>query len=169
MVVNLVYLGGCEPRDDPDGPARREELRALLESVNPADRVKCELYRDTGIPVYSPVGHLGMQTTQLIHTFQDNITSDPQTYNTSVVDLEKVPWTDGVGLGALVCMHVTAHNRGGIVVFVNPSPRIKNLLQVTKLDGAFTTIEPLEDGVEAVLQFRRDNGLPVPEQYALQP
>jgi anti-sigma B factor antagonist len=68
-----------------------------------------------------------------------------------VLDLSGVRYVDSGGLGILVGLSVSARNRGGELKLVNPSQRVSDLLQRTKL----TTIIGVYGNVEeAVLAFR---------------
>jgi len=58
-----------------------------------------------------------------------------------VLNLANVSYLDNSGLGQFCWIYTVARNRGGDVKFLKPSPRIKQLLNVTKLDTVFQTFD----------------------------
>ena len=54
-----------------------------------------------------------------------------------VLNLGEVNYIDSGGLGTLVALYTTAHNAGGAVKLANLTPRVGDLLQVTKLLTVF--------------------------------
>ncbi len=58
-----------------------------------------------------------------------------------VIDLERVPWMDSAGLGALVTVSVTTKNAGGLLKLVNLTSRLKELLAMTRLAPQFDTYD----------------------------
>ena len=67
-----------------------------------------------------------------------------------LVNLAKVSYIDSSGLGELLTAHTSLRNRGGSVKLLNPSKRIRDLLQMTKLQNIF---EVFEDEAKAVESF----------------
>src|SRR5579883_2677276 len=51
-----------------------------------------------------------------------------------VIDLRNVSYLDNSGLGQLCWIYTIVRNRGGEMVLLKPTSRIKALLNVTKLD-----------------------------------
>jgi anti-sigma B factor antagonist len=68
-----------------------------------------------------------------------------------LINLGKVSYIDSSGLGELITSHNSLRNRGGAVKLLNPTKRIRDLLQMTKLLGVF---EIYEDEAAAVQSFR---------------
>ena len=68
-----------------------------------------------------------------------------------LVNLEKLAYIDSSGLGELITSHTSLRNRGGAVKLLNPTKRIRDLLQMTKLTGIF---EVFDDEATALLSFR---------------
>ncbi len=56
----------------------------------------------------------------------------------ATLDLSNVKQMDAAGLGALVVLHQVAQQHGNTLRFINPSPRVRQLLTLTKLDSVFT-------------------------------
>jgi anti-sigma B factor antagonist len=54
-----------------------------------------------------------------------------------LLNLERLEFLDSAGLGELVRTHVAVRSRGGQLALVNPSPNVRHLLNVTKVDRVF--------------------------------
>jgi len=54
-----------------------------------------------------------------------------------LLNLEQVNFLDSAGLGELVRTHVATRGRGGHLTLVNPSPNVRHLLHLTKVDQVF--------------------------------
>lgn len=54
-----------------------------------------------------------------------------------LLNLERLEFLDSAGLGELVRTHVAVRSRGGHLILVNPSPNVRHLLQVTRVDRVF--------------------------------
>jgi anti-sigma B factor antagonist len=54
------------------------------------------------------------------------------------MNLHEVGYVDSSGIGELVRAYTTVRNQGGQLKLVNPSKRVQDLLQMTKLSGVFT-------------------------------
>lgn len=59
------------------------------------------------------------------------------------VDLTELTFIDSSGLSALVDAHRHARDVGGVLVLRNPTPMLRRLLDITKLD-TLLVIEPAE-------------------------
>ncbi len=59
-------------------------------------------------------------------------------YQHMILDLQQVPSADAAGLGALVSVRSTVECNGGTLELHNLSPRLRELLTITKLDSVFT-------------------------------
>jgi anti-sigma B factor antagonist len=71
------------------------------------------------------------------------------------VNLHEVGYVDSCGLGELVKAYTTVRNQGGELKLVNPSRRVQDLLQITKLAGVFS-IEA--DDASAIQSFSTSPG-----------
>jgi anti-sigma B factor antagonist len=58
-----------------------------------------------------------------------------------VINLANVAYMDNSGLGQLCLIYTIARNRGGDMKLLRPTPRIKKLLHITKLDTVFQSFE----------------------------
>jgi anti-sigma B factor antagonist len=66
-----------------------------------------------------------------------------------VLNLGSVTYIDSGGLGTLVALYTTAHNAGGAVKLANLTPRVGDLLQVTKLLTVFEVYDSEEEAVQS--------------------
>ena len=58
-----------------------------------------------------------------------------------VINLANVSYMDNSGLGQLCWIYTLSRNRGGDMKLLKPTPRIKALLKITKLDTVFQIFE----------------------------
>jgi anti-sigma B factor antagonist len=58
-----------------------------------------------------------------------------------VLNLRDVSYVDSAGLGQLVRAYTTVINAGGNLRLLSPGPRVRRLLEITKLDSVFTILE----------------------------
>lgn len=56
-----------------------------------------------------------------------------------VLNLEKVKYMDSAGIGELVACYKRAKEKSGTVKLLNPSGKVYDLLQLTKLEEVFET------------------------------
>jgi len=74
------------------------------------------------------------------------------------MNLHEVGYVDSSGIGELVKAYTTVRGQGGQLRLVNPSKRVQDLLNITKLAGVFT-IEA--DDASAVQSFNKPENLKV--------
>ena len=67
-----------------------------------------------------------------------------------LLNLEKVSYMDSAGIGELVACFKRAKEKGGVVKLLNPSGKVYDLLQLTKLEEVFETYK---DEKEALVTF----------------
>lgn len=67
-----------------------------------------------------------------------------------LLNLEKVSYMDSAGIGELVACYKRAKETGGEVKLLNPSGKVYDLLQLTKLEEVFETYR---DEGEALVSF----------------
>ncbi len=67
-----------------------------------------------------------------------------------LLNLEKVSYMDSAGIGELVACYKRAKEKDGTVKLLNPSGKVYDLLQLTKLEEVFETYK---DESEAVSSF----------------
>lgn len=66
-----------------------------------------------------------------------------------ILNLKNVTYIDSGGLGTLVGLHTSAHGSGADVKLANLTPRVGQLLQVTKLVTVFEVYDSEEDALRA--------------------
>jgi len=71
-----------------------------------------------------------------------------------VISLANVSYLDNSGLGQLCWIYTVLQNRGGDMALIRPTPRIKTLLHVTKLDTIFQSFECENEAVAAIQTLR---------------
>ena len=105
---------------------------------------------ETGVVVMDIAGRVAAGETGLRFRgeLQRYITEGSEKF---LINLGKVSYIDSSGLGELITSHNSLRNRGGAVKLLNPTKRIRDLLQMTKLLGVF---EIFEDETVAVQSFR---------------
>ncbi len=64
-----------------------------------------------------------------------------------LLNLEKVSYMDSAGIGELVACYKRAKERGGTVKLLNPSGKVYDLLQLTKLEEVFETYRKEDEAV----------------------
>jgi len=67
-----------------------------------------------------------------------------------LLNLEGVGYMDSAGIGELVACYKRAKDKGGTVKLLNPSGKVYDLLQLTKLEEVFETYR---DEKEALVTF----------------
>ena len=56
------------------------------------------------------------------------------------VDLSNTQFMDSSGLGALIALHKAASNRSGVLRVVNPTPHVRQLLEMTRMHTIFQVL-----------------------------
>ena len=56
-----------------------------------------------------------------------------------LLNLRKVPYMDSSGIGEMVACYKAARDKNGTVKLVNPSEKVSDLLQITRLEEVFET------------------------------
>lgn len=64
-----------------------------------------------------------------------------------IINLANVSYVDSFGLGQLCWIYTVARNRGGNMKLLKPSSRVKELLQLTKLDTVFESLDREADAI----------------------
>lgn len=67
-----------------------------------------------------------------------------------LLNLERVNYMDSAGIGELVACYKRAKEKNGVVKLLNPSGKVYDLLQLTKLEEVFETYR---DEKEALVSF----------------
>ena len=88
---------------------------------------------------------LGEECTTLRHLVKDLLTQSRQI----VLEFGEVAYIDSAGLGALVGLYTSARNAGGDIKLANLGPRLRDLLQLTRLYSAFEVFDTAEAAAAA--------------------
>ncbi len=67
-----------------------------------------------------------------------------------LLNLRKVPYMDSAGIGEMVACYKAARDKNGTVKLLNPSEKVSDLLQITRLEEVFETYR---DEKEALHSF----------------
>ncbi|MBZ5646054.1 MAG: STAS domain-containing protein [Acidobacteriia bacterium] len=89
----------------------------------------------------------GEETTELCRSVRNLLPENPRV----VLNLRAVQYVDSGGLGAVVGLVLSARSLGGDVKICDPSSRVHNLLQITRL---MSVVDVLATEEEAVAGFR---------------
>lgn len=65
-----------------------------------------------------------------------------------IINLNSVKMVDSSGLGALLFARRQVVQKDGECYLINPSPKVKNLLKISKLQDAFAYSEQVEEALE---------------------
>ena len=71
-----------------------------------------------------------------------------------VINLANVSYLDNSGLGQLCWLYTNARNRGGDMILLRPTSRIRKLLNITKLDTVFQSFERETDAIASMQNLR---------------
>lgn len=74
-----------------------------------------------------------------------------------VIDLEHATHIDSGGLGVMVSLFCSARSAGSDIKLANLGPRLKGVLQITKLVTVFDVYDTVP---EAIASFHRQSGAP---------
>ena len=69
---------------------------------------------------------------------------------TMILDLSDVPYIDSVGLGSLVTAQVSHQKTGRYLVLTGMNPRVRKILEITKVKEFFVTFGSTWEAVEAL-------------------
>jgi anti-sigma B factor antagonist len=70
--------------------------------------------------------------------------------DTMILDLTDVPYIDSVGLGSLVAAYVSHQKMGRYLVLTGMKPRVRKIMEITKVEDFFVTFGTTWEAVEAL-------------------
>jgi len=110
--------------------------------------VELKVEEDKGVQVLLPKGEMvtGEADQQLRETLEQLC---EQGDTRVVVNFSQVPYIDSSVLGQLVYGYSLLRENGGDLKILTPSPRIKDLLEVTRLVSVFEIFEDQEEAVSS--------------------
>jgi anti-anti-sigma factor len=102
------------------------------------------------ITVLEPVGTLVLTEGQSDAQLRDLITGlMSQGRRHFMVDLRQVTQADSAGLSMLVSAQIAVARRGGLIKFLNPTKRLRELFWITKLNMFFEVFEKEQDAIQS--------------------
>ncbi|HAI75198.1 MAG TPA: anti-anti-sigma factor [Microscillaceae bacterium] len=66
------------------------------------------------------------------------------------IDISQVTYMSSAGLGALIVLLTKFRNKGGELVLINPSEKVRSLLLITKLEGIFSVFNTVEEALQSL-------------------
>jgi anti-sigma B factor antagonist len=104
-----------------------------------------------GICIVSLKGNLmdRSQTTELLDEIENQILNG---INSFIISMEEFKYMNSTGLNTLVTILTRSRKSGGDTVICNLSPKINELLLITKLNTVFTVCNNIEN---AIRQFNK--------------
>jgi anti-anti-sigma factor len=82
-----------------------------------------------------------------------------------VVDCRAAPYLDSTGIAFVVGLYNLLSRFGGHVALANVSPRIREVLDITKLDGIIPAFDDEQTALAAVRSPRLCDGLPSADRH----
>jgi anti-sigma B factor antagonist len=67
-----------------------------------------------------------------------------------ILDLSALSYVDSSGLGQLISLWTSIGKRGGQLILLRPSPRVREQLEITKLDTVFTIISHEAEALQRI-------------------
>jgi anti-anti-sigma factor len=86
--------------------------------------------------------HGALSPNELRNTFESE---EGAPHALHILDLADVPYIDSAGLGLIVSHYVRCEGRGVRLVLAGVSPRVVQLLEMTKVDGFFPRVGGVEE------------------------
>ncbi len=113
-------------------------------------RLELKISRVDNVLVVSCSGRIvfGEETTELCKSVRSLLPQNPQI----ILNLRGVDYVDSGGLGAVLGLVLSARILGGDIKICDPSSRVQNVLQLTRL---ISVIDIFAREEEAVAAFRR--------------
>ncbi len=71
-----------------------------------------------------------------------------------IINLANVSYVDNSGLGQLCWIYTLLQSRGGEMALVSPTPLVRQLLSITKLDTVFHSFESESQAIASMETFR---------------
>ena len=87
----------------------------------------------------------GFSTQALLNEVNDKIGDG---IRLCAVDISSVRYMNSDGIDVLITLLTRFRNKGGEIAIVNPSPQVKKLLIITKLNAIFQLADTLEGAME---------------------
>jgi anti-sigma B factor antagonist len=69
--------------------------------------------------------------------------------NQIILDLSGLEFISSLGLGGIIAAHLRCRHHGSVVKLVQPAPRIRDLLNLTKLTKLFDVYDSVDEAISA--------------------
>ncbi|HLH32716.1 MAG TPA: STAS domain-containing protein [Terriglobia bacterium] len=102
-----------------------------------------------GVVVVDVAGELSRRASALFTPIKQLL---DQNHAHHVLNLSSVRYIDSSGIGQLITIWTSVGNRRGQVVLLQPPPRVREQLEMMKLDTVFTILNDEADAVQRVLK-----------------
>lgn len=108
--------------------------------------------KDDGIITYKLSGDLieKTQAQPLLDHVDEALTEEQKKF---VVNMENVRYLNSSGLNALIAVLTKARKSGGEVVICNVSPKVKELLIITRLNTVFTVTDSENEALQKLKEI----------------
>lgn len=90
------------------------------------------------------------QAQELLDQADEFISEDKRKF---LIDLEGVKYMNSSGLNALISLLTKARKHGGEAVIANVSPKVKDLLIITRLNTVFTVTDNAEEAKKKLMEI----------------
>ncbi len=81
--------------------------------------------------------------------FEEIIYADEQKIPKFIIDMKKVPYINSAVLGIFLNLYKYATSKKGRIVFVNLTPEVENIMNITKLTSIFEMYSTVEEALES--------------------
>jgi len=106
-----------------------------------------EVREKDGVTIVEVAGDIDMHHSPGLHaTLVDLVLARPKKF---VLNLSAVPYMDSSGVGTLVEVFRRVSSYKGVMILCGLSPRVRSVLEITKLDRFFTICESEEEAAQA--------------------
>jgi anti-sigma B factor antagonist len=92
-------------------------------------------------------GELSRRASSLLNPLKDLLADGRSKL---ILDLSATSYVDSSGLGQLISLWTSIGKRGGQLILLRPSPRVRDQLEITKLNTVFTIIDHEAEALERI-------------------
>ena len=114
-------------------------------------RLSIDIRQTDHVVILEVTGRLSVVEPALRHVAWELIQNGERNF---IINLGKVSYLDNSGLGQLCSIYTVLRNRGGDMVLLKPSPRIRTMLEITKLNTVFHSFDREPDATASMRTFR---------------
>src|SRR5215470_5484006 len=92
-------------------------------------------------------GELSRRASSLLNPLKDLLADGRSNL---ILDLSALSYVDSSGLGQLISIWTSIGKRGGQLILLRPSPRVREQLEITKLDTVFVIINHEAEALQRI-------------------